>query len=106
MKLTIRHDFIIEYALSHSDLKNQIFFILKNILQRNCEDLGYLIRFIDKWSVKISEDNVDSIQINDIYEQLIYVSKNVMKLESLASKIKCKFNFPRYNINKQVNQTI
>lgn len=44
--------------------------------------------------------------VNDIYEQLIYISKNISKFEFLNNKIKGNIKFPRYEMNKKLNITI
>lgn len=44
--------------------------------------------------------------VNDVYEQLIYVSKNVGKLEFLNGKIQGNIQFARYEINKNLNSKI
>lgn len=41
--------------------------------------------------------------VNDIYEQLIFVSKNIHKLEYLNNRIKGQVVFPKYQINKSLN---
>ncbi len=68
--------------------------------------MAFLIRFIDKWSYVIVEDRVQSVMVNDVYEQLIYVSKNVGKLEFLNGKIQGNIQFARYEINKNLNSKI
>lgn len=44
--------------------------------------------------------------VNDIYEQLIYVSKNISKFEFLNNKIKGNIKFPRYELKKDLNANI
>lgn len=44
--------------------------------------------------------------VNDIYEQLIYISKNISKFEYLNNKIKANLKFPRYELNKNLNANI
>lgn len=61
---------------------------------------------MDKWNHIIVEESNYSIMVNDIYEQLIYISKNISKFEFLNNKIKGNIKFPRYEMNKKLNITI
>lgn len=76
------------------------------MLRRSSEDLSILIRFVDKWNHIIVEESNYSLMVNDIYEQLIFISKNISKLEYLNNKIKVGIKFPRYEINKKLNMSI
>lgn len=106
LKLILHHDFIVEYTVSNSGYRNQVKIAVENVLRRSSEDLAVLIRFVDKWNYLIVENKAQSVMVNDIYEQLIYISKNISKLEFLNNKIKSGLVFPRYELNKNLNTNI
>lgn len=44
--------------------------------------------------------------MNDVYEQLIFVNKNISKLEYLNKKINGNIKFRKYEFNKKLNLQI
>ena len=89
----LRVDFVVVYFLKllKSPVNNNISavaldifeIITKRIMERICDDLCTLNRFVDKWSYLILEtDRMSSLElsINQIYEKLIFVNKEFRKL--------------------------
>lgn len=85
---------------------NQIKISMENILRRSSEDLNYLIKFVEKWSQIIINGEAQSLSMNDVYEQLIFVNKNISKLEYLNKKINGNIKFGKYEFNKKLNLQI
>lgn len=44
--------------------------------------------------------------MNKVYEQLIYICKNMEKLEWIRKKVNLDLNFPIYKIDKELNKNI
>ncbi len=44
--------------------------------------------------------------MNKVYEQLIYICKNMEKLEWIRKKIEINLIFPIYKIDKELNKNI
>ena len=100
MKIFFKYDFVVEYCLT-SFKKTKLFKIAsENILRRISEDLEMMTRFVDKWSHVILGESKNSFRMNKIYEQLIYVSKNVEKFEWIRRKVDIDVDFPKYKMDK------
>ena len=44
--------------------------------------------------------------VNSIYEQVVYISKQIQKLEALNRLIKGDIKFPKYTLDKDLNEAI
>ena len=70
------------------------------------EDLAMMTKFVDKWCCIILEESQNNFRMHKIYEQLIFISKNVEKFEWIRKKVGIDVEFSRYKVDKEMNKAI
>lgn len=52
------------------------------------------------------EEKERGIEVNEVYEQFIFLNKNIWKWELFTKKANFNFVFPKFKINKALNSKI
>ena len=104
----IKLDFVFSHAwnkvLEHRMLLKEI---VGSILDRFREDLSILNTFVKNNIELVLQKTVKHpliFQINNAYEKLIFINKEINKINRIATLYNFKADFPRYEIDLELNK--
>ena len=91
---------MISHHIKHS--KNEIIvrMISLKILKKISEDMKLLNLFLANYQGLITEKHEFSFHINEIYEQVLFIGKNLDKLKQISTQLQWDYEVEVYKFDK------